>query len=988
MKSSYAFRPVAGSGRVMLLACGLLAAGSSVGAPADHVIDNGQVVNLPGDRPDPWTTGGHLFVGFNDTGMLNVSDGAEVNAGFTVVGNFADAEGALSVTGPDTRFTSVDGQVYGGDGIAHVHFADGATVVSNATGLGQNEGSLGTVLVEGQDTDWSIAATLTAGQRGQGDLTILDASVHSDAYVVLGRYQTGSGRINLNGGHLSSTNYTAVGQDGQGLMTLSNGASMETAQGLLGWETTASGELHMTGADTLWSGSHYLYVGYAGEGLATVADGATVRITPGESAPSLVAIAGMAGSKGTLYLGGETGATDAGVLDVEEVRFGAGDGTLVFNHTSQDYQFLPVFNGDGLIEHRAGDTVLNGESAGFTGTSRLTGGTLTLAADQALGDGTLELDGGTLATRGDVTLGNDIVQNTDTTLLAGAGTAAFTGDLELNDFLLTVDGAGDTVFSGNISAGSGALDMIGSGTLALTGDAAGFNGHHQVNAGVLSVDGALAGTLDVYDGARLQGSGSVGSTVIHDGAALAPGNSIGALTVNGDLQFQDGAEFEVEVDPTGSAADHVRVTGVATLDGSVVHVGEAGEYRPISRYRILTADGGLSGRFDAADSDYLFLDASLLYDTNNVDLELRRNDVRFAALARTPNQRAAASGVESLGAGQALHDEVAMQTVSPRALAAAYDSLSGELHASALGALAEDSQLLRDAAMARFRDEDRAAATTLARGEGVTAWVSGYGNKGGTDGDSGTAHRDRDTHGALLGVDRLFADGGRAGMLVGYGRTNLALAEQRGRADIDSVHAGVFGEHRVGAGALRGGAFYSHQRIDGRRRAVVGAMDETLTSDRKADTWQAFIEGARRFGVERGVEPFARLAQVRVTLRDGDERGGDAALQGDRDSLDTTFTTLGTRAFVTLPGNPATRLYSSLGWRHAFGDTTPETSLRFAGGDAFTVEGAPLAEDTLVMEAGLTWLLAPRATLNLGYQGETGDGRADHGGQIRFGWTF
>ncbi|HBL86693.1 MAG TPA: hypothetical protein DD399_06995, partial [Alcanivorax sp.] len=148
--------------------------------------------------------------------------------------------------------------------------------------------------MEGQDTDWSIAATLTAGQRGQGDLTILDASVHSDAYVVLGRYQTGSGRINLNGGHLSSTNYTAVGQDGQGLMTLSNGASMETAQGLLGWETTASGELHMTGADTLWSGSHYLYVGYAGEGLATVADGATVRITPGESAPSLVAIAGMA----------------------------------------------------------------------------------------------------------------------------------------------------------------------------------------------------------------------------------------------------------------------------------------------------------------------------------------------------------------------------------------------------------------------------------------------------------------------------------------------------------------------------------------------------------------------------------------------------------------------------------------------------------------------------------------------------------------------
>ena len=103
MKSSYAFRPVAGSGRVMLLACGLLAAGSSVGAPADHVIDNGQVVNLPGDRPDPWTTGGHLFVGFNDTGMLNVSDGAEVNAGFTVVGSFVAVADMRTVERPAHR---------------------------------------------------------------------------------------------------------------------------------------------------------------------------------------------------------------------------------------------------------------------------------------------------------------------------------------------------------------------------------------------------------------------------------------------------------------------------------------------------------------------------------------------------------------------------------------------------------------------------------------------------------------------------------------------------------------------------------------------------------------------------------------------------------------------------------------------------------------------------------------------------------------------
>ena len=974
---------------LILLAAGPLA-GPASAATGNPVIDNGAIVNLPGDRPNPWTADVNLFVGYNGEGTLNVTDGAVVNASFAILGNAAGSAGKLTVTGPQTRFNSLRGQAYGTHGSADVLFADGARIVSGGTVLGQEVDGQASLLLEGEDTQWDMSGSLVVGRWGKADLTVRDGRITTGTVIQLARRDGAEGSITLDGGSLSSQGYAYAGMGGRGVITLINGARMDTAQGLLGYASTGSGELHLSGADTLWSGKTYLYLGYNGEGLATVADGATVRITTDDDSPSLVILGGLEGSSGTLYIGGADAVAGAGVLDVQEVRYGAGEGTLVFNHSDADYRFLPVLNGHGRVEHRAGDTWLTSTSKGFSGDASLTGGTLTLAADDALGSATLELDGGTLATWGDITLGHSTVQLTDTTLRSEKGTATFTGTLDLGDSLLTVDGPGNTVLSGDISAGTGALDMIGSGRLTLTGDASAFSGQHRVNDGVLSVDGTLGGQLTVFSGGRLQGNGQVGATEVGAGGVLAPGNSIGELTVNGDLTLMDGAAFEVEVDPAGRAADHVHVTGQATLAGSVVHLGEAGEYRPISRYRILTADGGLVDRFDQVATDFLFLDAGLIYDANNVDLELRRNDLDFAEVASTDNQRAVGSAVQRLAAGNALHDAVAMQTGSPRALAAAYDTLSGEVHASTAGALLEDSRLLRDAALERFGDDDRlAAGTTLARGQGVTAWLRPYGNVGKTDGEPGTAERTRNSHGALLGVDRVFTGAGRVGVLLGAGRTDVTLAEQRGGADIDSVHAGLFGEYRHGPGALRGGLFYSHHRIDTRRRAALVGFQESLTSHRDGDTWQAFVEAAHRFGTtNRHAEPFLRLAQVRTVLHGGDERGGDAALAGDRETLDTTFSTVGARLSTTVAGEPTTRLYGSLGWRHAMGDTKPEASLSFAGGDDFTVEGAPLARDTLVMEAGLSWLLAPRATLTLGYLGETGDGRADHGGQARLGWSF
>jgi outer membrane autotransporter protein len=68
-----------------------------------------------------------------------------------------------------------------------------------------------------------------------------------------------------------------------------------------------------------------------------------------------------------------------------------------------------------------------------------------------------------------------------------------------------------------------------------------------------------------------------------------------------------------------------------------------------------------------------------------------------------------------------------------------------------------------------------------------------------------------------------------------------------------------------------------------------------------------------------------------------------------------------------------------LGWRHAFGDTTPLSTLAFTGSDAFTVAGVPIARDSALIEAGLDLNLTPNATLGVSYQGQFGGGASQNG---------
>ncbi|MEL5887587.1 autotransporter outer membrane beta-barrel domain-containing protein, partial [Listeria monocytogenes] len=61
------------------------------------------------------------------------------------------------------------------------------------------------------------------------------------------------------------------------------------------------------------------------------------------------------------------------------------------------------------------------------------------------------------------------------------------------------------------------------------------------------------------------------------------------------------------------------------------------------------------------------------------------------------------------------------------------------------------------------------------------------------------------------------------------------------------------------------------------------------------------------------------------------------------------------------------------------GDTTPQARHAFSAGDAFTVAGAPIAQDSAVIELGVDLAVARNTRFGLSYAGQIAGSAQDHG---------
>ena len=227
------------------------------------------------------------------------------------------------------------------------------------------------------------------------------------------------------------------------------------------------------------------------------------------------------------------------------------------------------------------------------------------------------------------------LSTTGTTLGSIAGAGTFT----LTDKELTVGSNGtSTEVSGSITGDGGSLVKVGTGTLTLSGVNT-YTGATTVNAGALIVNGSIASSIltTVNSGAVLNGSGTVGSTVINSGGFLVPGpvGTPGPMTVTGNLNFQSGAFYVVQVNPT--TASTTNVSGTASLAGTVGAIFAPGTY-VVRSYPILTTGGGLTGTFNALATSGLGANfqTSLSYTATTAFLNLRAQLVPEPPTPPTP----------------------------------------------------------------------------------------------------------------------------------------------------------------------------------------------------------------------------------------------------------------------------------------------------------------------------------------------------------------
>ena len=120
------------------------------------------------------------------------------------------------------------------------------------------------------------------------------------------------------------------------------------------------------------------------------------------------------------------------------------------------------------------------------------------------------------------------------------------------------------VFAPAIS-GNGSVNVL-AGVTTLTANNT-YTGATTVNGGALIVNGSIASSslTTVNSGAALLGSGTVGTTQVNAGGFLVPGpvGTPGTMTVSGNLAFQSGAFYFVQVNPT--TASTTNVSGTASL---------------------------------------------------------------------------------------------------------------------------------------------------------------------------------------------------------------------------------------------------------------------------------------------------------------------------------------------------------------------------------------------------------------------------------------
>ncbi|SUC82770.1 Extracellular serine protease precursor [Pannonibacter phragmitetus] len=567
-------------------------------------------------------TGGNGGNGASGEGTVSTDQGYGGGGGDGGVGFFASVDAVTVQVDAAGRIVGGDGGL-GGSGFEGGSAGKGGTGIKGANMLVVNAGTISGGL-SGDGVTRALALEFTGGSN---TLTLVSGAVLEGGVSV-----TGDLTIDQTDDFVLSNRISGTGnvvKAGTGTLTFS-GENFYT-----GTTTVSAGTLVISGGVALWDNGQVIIDGGAtfqvnsaervgalsGSG-SVVLNGASLAIGHGGGSSSFSGTlsgsgtlvkfesgtftfsgtgtnsGGIAVEAGHVILsGGNTVADTAGLTlnggtvelqSSETVGSLSGSSNLSLNANTltvagaDTTSYSGVISGSGaLVKSGTGTLTLSGSNA-YTGTTTISGGTLSIASDSNLGGGALTLNGGTLAVTGTTTIDNAV------TLGASSGTINIA--------------TGNAVTLSGVISGSGNLTKTGAGTLVLSGTNT-HTGQAYVAAGTLSISSNSnlgistlrfsGGTLAVTADAAI-----ARSAIFQAGSSSTIDTGTNAVTWNGDF----------------SGSGNLTKTGLGTLTLSGMNITYAGT--------ITISAGTLSASSDFnLGSGTLALDGGTLAVTDSTTIE-------------------------------------------------------------------------------------------------------------------------------------------------------------------------------------------------------------------------------------------------------------------------------------------------------------------------------------------------------------------------------
>lgn len=372
--------------------------------------------------------------------------------------------------------------------------------------------------------------------------------------------------------------------------------------------------------------------------------------------------------------GGAVGTYNQSGGSVTAWRFAVGDYS---NETSGGGPSVANVSGGSLTTYEL-DVAFSANGSSSGSSFNVSGGTVTVNGDVIIGEfgntATVSLSGsGRLVVAGDIREGFNQV-NTSNFRMDGGTLDMTTNSIAVDNFIYnggTLLNVSTAPTGTNLNAtAAGTISGMSIGTVLIGRDAATtltipagvrlaaskrietWSGSTlSLGAGAAVAIGTTpsftADQVNLSSGGVLAGDGAVSATINNTGGTVAPGHSTGVMSIEGNYTQGAGGTLEVEIGGTTTGAyDRLAVTGVATLNGTLV-VEKFGGFTPLpgQSFNVLTFGSrsgdlslvnqtGLSGLVLSKNysASALTLLASALYGGDaNLDGEVDVNDL--AALA-------------------------------------------------------------------------------------------------------------------------------------------------------------------------------------------------------------------------------------------------------------------------------------------------------------------------------------------------------------------